>query len=78
MTDTPTKLIIDCSTGETQRLPLTAEEIAEREQMALEAEAQQLAEQEAQAKRDANKASAIAKLTALGLTEAEALTLVGA
>lgn len=77
MADTPTKLIVNCSTGEKTRIPLTAEEIAEREQMAQEAEAQRLAEEEAQAQREADKASAISKLTALGLTEDEALALVG-
>jgi hypothetical protein len=43
MADTPTKLIVDCSTGERTIVELTAEEIAEREQMAAEAEAQRLA-----------------------------------
>ena len=31
MTDTPTKIVVDCSTGEVKELPLTAEEIAQRE-----------------------------------------------
>ena len=31
MTDTPTKIVVDCSTGEQQIVPLTAEEIAQRE-----------------------------------------------
>lgn len=78
MADTPTKLIVNCSTGERTIVPLTAEELVEREQMAQESEAQRLAEAEAQAQREADKASAISKLTALGLTEAEALALVGA
>ena len=71
------KLIINCATGEKQYIPLTAEEIAEREARALEYEAQRAAEAEAQAQAEADKASAISKLTALGLTEAEALALVG-
>lgn len=78
MSDTPTKLVVDCATGEETVVPLTPEEIAANEQMAAEWEAQQLALQmEAEALAEA-KASAIAKLTALGLTEAEALALVGA
>jgi hypothetical protein len=77
MANTPTKLIVDCTTGESQTVPLTDEEIAEREQLHAEAEQLRLAEEAAaQAKADAI-ASAIAKLTALGLTEAEALALVG-
>lgn len=77
MADIPTKLIVDCSTGERILVPLTAEEISEREVMAQEAEAQRLAEEEAQAQREADRASAISKLTALGLTEDEALALAG-
>lgn len=77
MANTPTKLIVDCTTGESQTVPLTDEEIAEREQLHAEAEQLRLAEEAAaQAKADAI-ASAIAKLTALGLTEAEALALGG-
>jgi hypothetical protein len=50
---------------------LTAEEIAQREQDAIKSEADRVAfEAEQQAKIDA-KASALAKLTALGLTEEE-------
>lgn len=75
--DTPTKVIIDCSTGERQIVPLTAEEIAEREQMAAEAEAQRLAEEQAAADLRALKDSAKAKLIAgEPLTEEEASVLV--
>lgn len=77
MADTPTKVIIDCSTGERQIVPLTAEEIAEREQMAAEAEAQRLAEEQAAADLQALKDSAKAKLIAgEPLTEEEASVLV--
>jgi hypothetical protein len=52
-------------------LDLTSEEITQREQDAIQAEQERLAyEAEKQAKIDA-KASALAKLTALGLTEEE-------
>ena len=76
MTEILTKIVIDCETGEREIIPLTAEEIAEREAMAAQALADQ-AEREAaeQAKADA-KASGISKLLALGLTEAEATALV--
>jgi hypothetical protein len=76
MTEIPTKLVINCETGEREIIPLTEEELAERETMRVQAEADQAAREAAeQAKADA-KASGIAKLLALGLTEAEAQALV--
>ena len=75
--EVPMALEVNCATGEQTMRPLTAEEIAQREADALaaaEAEAARLAEEEAKA---AAKASAIAKLTSLGLTEEEALAIVG-
>lgn len=78
MTDTPTKVIVDCSTGESTVVPLTAEEIAQLEaDRAADEAAQAAAEAEAQAKAAA-KASALAKLAALGLTEEEAAAIAGA
>lgn len=77
MAETPTKVIVDCASGETTVVPLTAEEIAEREVMAAEAEAQRLAEEEAAAALQALKDSAKAKLVAgEALTAEEADTLV--
>lgn len=67
---------VNCETGEVIERPLTQEELADREAMAAQAEADRLAaESEAQAIADA-KASAQAKLAALGLTpdEISALT----
>jgi hypothetical protein len=76
-TNTLTKVIVDCSTGEETILPLTADEIAELEASRAQAEADRAAaEAEAQAKADA-KASALAKLAALGLTEEEAKAIAG-
>ena len=75
MSDTPTKVIVDCSTGEQTVVPLTAAEIAELEAAAAQAEQERLAaEAEAQAKAEA-KASANAKLAALGLTAEEIAAL---
>jgi hypothetical protein len=73
----PTKLIVDCSTGITTEVELTAGEIAEREAMAKEYAAQKTKE-EADAKKLADlKASAKAKLVAgEKLTEEEANTLI--
>lgn len=76
---TPVKIIVDLSKPEGEResiIPLTAEEIAQREADAQAAAEEQAArEAEAQAKADA-KASAISKLIALGLTEEEAQAFI--
>jgi len=77
MTDKPTKLIVDCSTGERTVVPLTDEEIAEREAMAAQAEADRLAQEQAEADRQALKDSAKAKLIAgEPLTAEEAAVIV--
>ena len=71
MTDTPRKLVVDCSTGVTTEVELTAEEIAQMEADAAAfavAEAERIAQEEAKA---AAKAAAEAKLAALGLTPEE-------
>ncbi len=75
MTEVITKLIVNCETGEQTIVPLTEEELSEREAMRIQAEAEQ-AQREADdlAKAEA-KASAQAKLAALGLTEAEIAAL---
>ena len=78
MTETLTKIVVDCSTGEQSIVPLTAEEIAQREADAAayaEAEAARVAAEEAKA---ALKASAKAKLIAgepLTAEEAEVLVI---
>jgi len=78
MTEVLTKLVVDCSTGEQTVVPLTAEEIAQREADAAayaEAEAARVAAEEAKA---ALKASAKAKLIAgqpLTAEEAEVLVI---
>jgi hypothetical protein len=74
-TMTQHKLVVDCSTGVTTEVELTAEEIAQREADAVAFAAQKaLDEAAAQAKADA-KASAEAKLAALGLTAEEIAAL---
>lgn len=58
-------------------VPLTEEELAEREQWAIEAAEREAAEEaKAEAKAEA-KLAALAKLEALGLTEAEVAALLG-
>lgn len=69
----PTKIIVDCSTGVTTEVELTAEEIAQREADAAKAEADRVAKEAA----DAAKAEAKAELLdRLGLTAEEAALLV--
>ena len=76
MSETLTKVVVNCETGVTEILPLTAEEIADRETAAA-AFAIEQAEREAEATATAEaKASGIAKLLALGLTESEANALI--
>lgn len=70
-----TKVVVDCSTGESQVLPLTAEEILQRE-ADIAAFTLADAEREAAAEaKNAAKASAEAKLAALGLTPEEIAAL---
>jgi len=76
MTEIPTRLVINCETGEREIIPLTAEEIAEREAMAAQALADQAEREAEETAKAAAKASGLAKLLALGLTQAEAEALV--
>jgi hypothetical protein len=77
MTEIPTKLVINCETGEREIIELTAEEIAERELMQLQAIADQEQREADQAAKEAAKASAVSKLNALGLDADEIAALVG-
>lgn len=78
MADRPTKLIVDCSTGERTIVELTDEEIAEREEIAAQAEAERLAQEQAAAELQVQKQSAQDKLKALGLTDLEIAAITGA
>jgi hypothetical protein len=71
MTDTPMKVIVDCATGESTTVPLTEAELAQRETDRLAWEAREAERLAAEAEQEALKASANAKLAALGLTEDE-------
>jgi len=77
MSEVITKLVIDCETGEQTVVPLTEEELAERELMQLEAIAEQEQREADAAAKEAAKASAIAKLAALGLSDTEISALLG-
>lgn len=73
---TLTKLVVDCATGTQKEIPLSAEELAQREADRLAAEAAEAERLAAEAEKVAAKESAIAKLEELGLTEAEISALV--
>jgi hypothetical protein len=75
MTDTPMKVVVDCATGESTTVPMTEEELAQREVDRVAYEAQEAERQAAKQAQENLKASANAKLLALGLTEAEVAAL---
>jgi hypothetical protein len=75
MTQTLNKILVDCSTGEQTIVPLTAEEIAQRELDAQAYAAQQAIQEAEEAAKAEAKASAEAKLKALGLSDAEIAAL---
>ena len=77
METTLTALEINCTTGEETLRPFTKEEIAAHNEMSAEM-AKINAEQEAEVQAKAElKASALAKLAELGLTEDEAKAIAG-
>ena len=71
------KVIVDCSTGETTQVPLTEEELAQREADRKAFEKQEKARLAAEAEKVALEASAVSKLEALGLTAEEIAALKG-
>lgn len=77
MSEVITKLVIDCETGEQHIVPLTEEELAEREQMRVQAEAERAARELAEQEKAEAKESAISKLATLGLSDAEIAALLG-
>ena len=75
MTEIITRTEVNCTTGEVKEIPLTAEELAQQQAiMAAANDARIMREAEETAKAEA-KASAITKLTALGLSDAEIAAL---
>jgi hypothetical protein len=75
MSETLTKIIVDCSTGVVAEVPLTGEEIAQREADAAAYAIEQAEREAAEAAALATKESAQSKLTALGLTADEIAAL---
>jgi len=81
MTEIPTRLIVDLSKPKGQRetyVPLTDEEIAERDAQAVIAEAQRVEQEAIEAQKAADAQAGRDALMALGLTEAQITALVGA
>ena len=75
MSETLTKIIVNCETGVVAEVPLTGEEIAQREADAAQAETERVAKEAADAAAQTAKESAQSKLTALGLTNEEIAAL---
>jgi hypothetical protein len=73
----PTKLVVNCETGEQTVIELTDEEIAQLEANRQTAEAQRAEQEAAEQVRTAKRLSAADKLRALGLDEAEVAALLG-
>lgn len=71
---TLTKLIVDCSTGLSTEVELTAEEVAQREADAVAYAEQKVLDDAAAAKAATDKAALLAKL---GITADEAKLLLG-
>ena len=74
MSDTPIKIEVNCATGIAVEVPLTAEEIQQRELDAANAEADRAAKEAAAAQAAIDKAALLVKL---GITEEEAQLLLG-
>lgn len=71
-----TKLVVDCSTGITTEVELTAEELAQREADAAAWTAEQAQREATASAKAAARASAESKLAALGLTSEEVAALI--
>jgi len=78
MSEILTKIVVDCATGRQTVVPLTPEEISQREADAAAYAIEQAAREEAEAEKAALKASAKAKLISgepLNAEEAEVLVI---
>jgi hypothetical protein len=81
MSETPVKIVVDLSQPKGQResiIPLTDEEIAERDAQAVLAEAERVEQEALEAEKAAAKESANDKLAALGLSPEEIAAITGA
>jgi hypothetical protein len=74
MSEVLTKIVVDCTTGVVAEIPLTGEEIAQREADAAQAESERVAAEAEAIAKATQKAELLAKL---GITEDEAKLLLG-
>lgn len=72
------KIVVDCAKGTTSYVPLSAAEIAERDQMAAAAAEERFKKETEEAALSAAKQAAQDKLKALGLTDLEIAAITGA
>ena len=72
----PTKIVVNCATGQSEEIELTASEVEQLEQDRNEAEALEAERLAEQAQKEADRASAIETLKGLGLTEAQISALL--
>jgi hypothetical protein len=73
----PTRIEVNCTTGEQTVIELTDEEIAQRDADAAQAEIEKTQREAVATAKAEAKASALAKLVELGLTEDEAKAIAG-
>ena len=81
MTETPMKIVVDLSKPKAEReqyIPLTDEEIAERDAQAVQAEAERVEQEAIEAQKAADAEAGRNALVSLGLTEAQINALLGA
>ena len=81
MTETPVKIVVDLSKPKGEResiIPLTDEEIAERDAQAVQAEAERVEQEAIEAQKQADAQAGRDALVALGLTDAQINALLGA
>ena len=74
MADTLTKVVVDCSTGSTEVIPLSEQEIADLEIARVAAEGQRKAQAREAAAKEAKRQEILERL---GLTAEEAAILLG-
>jgi hypothetical protein len=73
MSEVLTKIVVDCSTGVTSQVPLTSEELVQRE---ADAQAYAAAKHEEEADKAAKETAKTELLTKLGITDDEAKLLL--
>ena len=78
MSDAPMKVVVDAKAKTTKYIPLSVEEIAERDAQAVLAESERVEQEAIEAQTAIDAQAGRDALVALGLTEAQITALVGA